>query len=73
MDRVSSRSSSTMQKADKGESITPAPLSSSVSVDDGKLEKGDDAFEIFKKGDGNVDFRTVGWIHASVIFLKGEP
>ncbi|GJN71099.1 hypothetical protein PLIIFM63780_002311 [Purpureocillium lilacinum] len=70
VDRVSSRSSSTMQKADKGESITPAPLSSSVSVDDGKLEKGDDAFEIFKKGDGNVDFRTVGWIHASVIFLK---
>lgn len=61
-----------MSKSEKAESITPAPLRSSGSVDDGKLERADDAFEIFKKGDGGVDFRTVGWIHASVIFLKGE-
>ncbi|VUC37297.1 unnamed protein product [Clonostachys rosea] len=33
------------------------------------LEKGVQ-HEVFKKGDGTVDFRTVGWIHASVIFLK---
>ena len=56
--------------SEKTESITPAPLRSSGSVDDGKLERADDAFEVFKKGEG-VDFRTVGWIHASVIFLKG--
>lgn len=60
-----------MSKEEKGDTITAAPLRSSGSVDDGKLERSDDHFEIFKKGDGNVDFRTVGWIHASVIFLKG--
>lgn len=49
--------------------ITPAPRSSG-SIDAGKLENTDDAFEVFKKGDGAVDFRTVGWIQASVIFLK---
>jgi len=31
----------------------------------------DDAFEVFKKGSG-VDFRLVGWVKASVIFLKGK-
>lgn len=51
--------------------ITPAPRSSG-SIDAGKLEVADDAFEVFKKGDGAVDFRTVGWIQASVIFLKSE-
>ena len=33
---------------------------------------GEDAFEIFKRQDGQVDFRTVSWIRASVIFLKGK-
>lgn len=61
-----------MSKGETDESITPAPLRSSGSVDDGKLERSDDQFEVFKKGDGNVDFRTVGWVHASVIFLKGK-
>lgn len=55
----------------KQESITPAPVRTSDSVEDGKLEAADDAFEVFKRGEGEVDFRTVGWIHASVIFLKG--
>jgi hypothetical protein len=27
-------------------------------------------FEVFRRGEGAVDFRTVGWLHASVIFLK---
>ncbi|KAJ5800400.1 uncharacterized protein N7518_002468 [Penicillium psychrosexuale] len=30
----------------------------------------DDKFEVFKRGDGQVDFRTVSWIRASIIFLK---
>ena len=27
--------------------------------------------EVFKKTSDGVDFRTVGWVRASVIFLKG--
>ncbi|KAF9891204.1 hypothetical protein FE257_004768 [Aspergillus nanangensis] len=34
------------------------------------LKAGDDRYEVFKKGDGQVDFRTVSWIRASAIFLK---
>ncbi|CDM31358.1 hypothetical protein DTO013E5_779 [Penicillium roqueforti] len=30
----------------------------------------DDKFEVFKRGEGQVDFRTVSWIRASIIFLK---
>lgn len=26
--------------------------------------------EIFKRGEGIEDFRTVGWVHTAVIFLK---
>jgi hypothetical protein len=34
---------------------------------DGEVEDQD---EVFKRGDGQVDFRTVSWIRAGVIFLK---
>lgn len=34
-------------------------------------QSGEDSFEVFKKGEGQVDFRTVGWLQAAVIFLKG--
>ncbi|KAJ5689186.1 hypothetical protein N7462_003578 [Penicillium macrosclerotiorum] len=30
----------------------------------------EDQHEVFKRGDGQVDFRTVSWIRAGVIFLK---
>lgn len=33
---------------------------------------GQDEFEIFKKVEGQVDFRTIGWLRASVIFVKGK-
>lgn len=56
---------------EKTDDITPAPRSSG-SIDAGKIENADDAFEVFKKGEGDVDFRTVGWIQASVIFLKSS-
>ncbi|TDZ40709.1 hypothetical protein CTRI78_v010190 [Colletotrichum trifolii] len=56
--------------SEKTDTITPAPARSSGSIDAGKLENTDDAHEVFKRGDGAVDFRTVGWVHASVIFLK---
>ena len=52
------------------EPILPAPLANNGRDDEGKVERGDDAFEIFKKEEGVIDFRMVGWIPASVIFLK---
>lgn len=64
----------TVTGSEKGaDAITPAQrrTSSSSSVDAGKVDNSDDAFEVFKRGEGTVDFRTVGWIHTSVIFLKG--
>jgi hypothetical protein len=33
--------------------------------------KNEDEFEVFKKNVDGVDFRLVGWVRASVIFLKG--
>ncbi|CAM1506477.1 Fc.00g061180.m01.CDS01 [Cosmosporella sp. VM-42] len=54
-----------------GDAITPVQgRNSTSSIDAGKVENAEDAFEVFKRGEGNVDFRTVSWIHASVIFLK---
>lgn len=58
--------------SEKADAITPVPARSSGSIDAGKLENAEDAFEVFKRGEGTVDFRTVGWVHASVIFLKGK-
>ncbi|ROW09263.1 hypothetical protein VPNG_05871 [Cytospora leucostoma] len=58
-----------MGTSEKTNDITPVPRSSG-SIDAGKIEVDDDAFEVFHRGEGTVDFRTVGWIHASVIFLK---
>ncbi|KAH7034710.1 transmembrane amino acid transporter [Microdochium trichocladiopsis] len=52
-----------------GDGIEPVARSSS-SIENGKVAAQDDSFEVFKKQEGQVDFRTVGWIHASVIFLK---
>ncbi|KAI1854770.1 hypothetical protein JX265_002407 [Neoarthrinium moseri] len=56
--------------SEKGDAIAPMPARSSGSIEAIKLEPNDDAFEVFKKQEGQVDFRTVSWIHASVIFLK---
>lgn len=40
----------------------------SINVVKADVEDG----EIFKRGEGIEDFRTVGWIHTAVIFLKRE-
>lgn len=50
--------------------IAPAPSTSSESIN-GKVDIENDG-EIFKRGEGYEDFRTVSWIHTSVIFLKRE-
>jgi hypothetical protein len=60
-------SSSEGEKGDKQSS----GMLSSGSIELGRQERVDDG-EVFKQGDGVVDFRTVGWIQASVIFLKGN-
>ncbi|KAI1148542.1 transmembrane amino acid transporter [Nemania diffusa] len=56
--------------SEKGDAIKPILARSSASIEDVKVEASDDAFEIFKRGEGLTDFRTVSWIQASVIFLK---
>jgi hypothetical protein len=50
------------------DTIAPAQ-GSTESVDIGKVDPENDG-EIFKRGEGIEDFRTVSWIHTSVIFLK---
>lgn len=54
--------------------ITPIvePSNEDISDKNEGIHFGEDDFEIFKREDGQVDFRTVSWIRASVIFLKGK-
>jgi hypothetical protein len=55
--------------ADEKHTDTIEPTRSSAeSIDIGKTETQDG--EVFKTGEGLVNFRTVSWIHTSVIFLK---
>lgn len=53
--------------------IKDAPdfVDDSYTPDTQKAEM-EDQHEVFKRGDGQVDFRTVSWIRAGVIFLKSE-
>jgi hypothetical protein len=52
------------------DAIEPAQ-SSDVSINTGKVDLENDG-EVFKRGKGIEDFRTVGWIHTTVILLKRE-
>jgi hypothetical protein len=63
----------TTKRTEDSEAITVASPGNGGKPEAAKLDKAgsDDAFEVFKKEDGAVDFRTVDWIPASVIFLKG--
>ena len=51
----------------KGDSQLPDMQS--ADMQDAEIE---DRYEVFKRGDGQVDFRTVSWIRAGVIFLKSR-
>jgi hypothetical protein len=54
------------------ESGYSSPLDKSLSIEAGVVDDAAaDDMEVFKKGEG-IDFRTVGWIKASVIFLKSK-
>lgn len=45
-------------------------VSVSAQDDPMPMKPGQDNFEVFHSGEGNVEFRTVGWIQTSMIFLK---
>lgn len=53
---------------EKHEDIIEPAQSSTDSINIGKADLDDG--EVFRTGEGLVDFRTVSWIHTSVIFLK---
>jgi hypothetical protein len=52
--------------------IQPVSLSPVRSIEAGDVKVTDDEFEVFKATTDGVQFRLVGWIKASVIFLKSE-
>ncbi|KAL2829306.1 transmembrane amino acid transporter protein-domain-containing protein [Aspergillus pseudoustus] len=52
---------------EKGPSGTDTPVSSGVMQE---LHAAENDFEVFKRSDDLVDFRTVSWIRASLIYMK---
>ena len=55
-----------MPKEKHEDIIEPAQSSTESIIGKADLEDG----EVFRTGEGLVNFRTVSWIHTSVIFLK---
>ncbi|KAF2794863.1 hypothetical protein K505DRAFT_349013 [Melanomma pulvis-pyrius CBS 109.77] len=55
--------------AEKMHDIIQPAQSNDGSIDVGKVDLENDG-EVFKRGEGIEDFRTVGWIHTTVILLK---
>ncbi|KAH7092567.1 transmembrane amino acid transporter protein-domain-containing protein [Paraphoma chrysanthemicola] len=55
---------------DDKKEIQPVSLSPQRSIQAGEVKVADDDFEVFKTTTDGVQFRLVGWIKASVIFLK---
>ena len=52
--------------------VKVAPCPTGETQPDTQKAEMEDQFEVFKKGDGQVDFRTVSWIRAGIIFLKSR-
>jgi hypothetical protein len=50
------------------DTIQHAPSSEDVSIR--KVEDVENDGEIFKRGEGIEDFRTVGWVQTTIIFTK---
>ena len=51
------------------DTIEPALSSENISIEKVDLENDG---EIFKRGEGYEDFRTVGWIQTTIIFTKSK-
>lgn len=49
----------------------PSPAASIRAGFATPIVPGADEFEVFKKTEDGVDFRTVSWPRAAIIFLKG--
>lgn len=61
----------TTMSTEKMHDAIESAQSSDVSIKTGKVDLENDG-EVFKRGEGIEDFRTVGWIHTTVILLKRE-
>lgn len=62
-----------MASSDEKKDIDSISPTRSIAAGDVLPVKGsDDDFEVFKLGTDGVQFRLVGWVRASVIFLKSE-
>lgn len=51
--------------------IAPAPSHSSESISGSKPDLENEG-EVFKRGEGYEDFRTVSWVQTTVILLKSK-
>jgi len=58
--------------SEKTGGISEVPLTEALNEYPEDL-KDENNFEVFKKSEDAVDFRTVGWIRAAIIFIKGTP
>jgi len=56
----------------KGREMSERPRLSNSSVEGPPPEKNNDDGEVFHDVEGGVSYRTLGWIRASVIFMKGK-
>ncbi|KAK4961160.1 hypothetical protein LTR10_001650 [Elasticomyces elasticus] len=54
----------------KTETVSHMPASTSPSILEGKLVDITEDNEVFKKGVDGVEFRTVSWQRATIIFVK---
>jgi hypothetical protein len=62
-----------MASSDEKKDIESISPTRSIAAGEVSPVKGsDDDFEVFKLGTDGVQFRLVGWVRASVIFLKSE-
>lgn len=53
------------------DTIAPAPSHSSESIVNSKGDVENEG-EVFKRGEGYEDFRTVSWVQTTVILLKSK-
>ena len=61
---------STETSSFQDEKKSPSPSNPSTDPEPLFIPAESEDFEVFKKTTDGVDFRTVGWVRASVIFLK---
>lgn len=52
--------------------IKVAPIQNDLTATETEKVQMEDRDEVFKRIEGQVDFRTVSWVRAGVIFLKSE-